>query len=294
MRFFNFFLISILVLSCTRKDTGFDAMGHFEAEEYMLTAESGGRLIKFDLVEGNSVHRGDTVAITDSMTIYLQLQQSLAQQAAVQSKIPGVKAQERVVETEISVLKAEKERFQTLLNEKATSGKSLDDIVHQLDLAQSRKGTFSTQIESLLREVEVIKAQQNILADQMRKSLIISPIDGVIINLIAKPADLMIPGKPILKLADINQINLKAYVSEDQLSRIKISDPVKVRIDAADGGYLEYPGTILWISDQAEFTPKVIQTKKERVNLVYAVKARVINDGKIKIGMPGELFLSNE
>jgi len=269
-------------------------MGHFEAEEYMLTAESGGRLIKFDLVEGNSVHRGDTVAITDSMTIYLQLQQSLAQQAAVQSKIPGVKAQERVVETEISVLKAEKERFQTLLNEKATSGKSLDDIVHQLDLAQSRKGTFSTQIESLLREVEVIKAQQNILADQMRKSLIISPIDGVIINLIAKPADLMIPGKPILKLADINQINLKAYVSEDQLSRIKISDPVKVRIDAADGGYLEYPGTILWISDQAEFTPKVIQTKKERVNLVYAVKARVINDGKIKIGMPGELFLSNE
>jgi HlyD family secretion protein len=123
---------------------------------------------------------------------------------------------------------------------------------------------------------------------------VLAPVEGVVINLIARQSDLMIPGKPILKLADIRQINLKAYVSEDQLSKIKISDPVKVRTDGPDGGFLEYPGTVIWVSDQAEFTPKVIQTKKERVNLVYAVKVRVANDGKIKIGMPGELLLSHE
>ncbi len=294
MRSISLCFIFVFALSCSRKDTGFDAMGHFEADEYMLSAESGGRIIKLDLKEGDKVHRGDTVAITDTISVYLQLQQSRAQQAAIVAKIPGVKAQENVVETEISVLKAEKERFKNLFTDKATSGKSLDDIVHQIDLANARKGTFPTQIASLRQEVNVIMAQQNILADQLRKCRVISPADGVIINLIAKSADLMTPGKPIMKLADIDQIILKAYVSEDQLSRIKISDQVKVRIDSPDGGFLEYPGQIYWVSDQAEFTPKVIQTKKERVNLVYAVKVRVKNDGRIKIGMPGELFLINE
>lgn len=294
MRSISLCIILVFALSCSRKDTGFDAMGHFEADEYMLTAESGGRIIHLDIKEGNKVHRGDTIAITDTISVYLQLQQSKAQQAAIESKIPGVKAQEKVVEMEISVLKAEKKRFENLLTEKATSGKSLDDIIHQIELANSRKGTFSTQIASLRQDENVIVAQQNILADQLRKCRIISPADGVVINLIAKTADLMIPGKPILKLADIEQIILKAYVSEDQLSKIKISDQVKARIDGPDGGFLEYPGQIYWVSDQAEFTPKVIQTKKERVNLVYAVKVRVKNDGRIKIGMPGELFLVNE
>jgi HlyD family secretion protein len=294
MRSISLCFILVFALSCSRKDTGFDAMGHFEADEYMLSAESGGRIIKLDLKEGTKVHRGDTVAITDTISVFLQLQQSRAQQTAIEAKIPGVKAQEKVVETEISVLQAEKERFKNLFTDKATSGKSLDDIVHQIDLANARKGTFPTQIASLRQEVNVIMAQQNILADQLRKCRVISPADGVIINLIAKSADLMTPGKPIMKLADIDQIILKAYVSEDQLSRIKISDQVKVRIDSPDRGFLEYPGQIYWVSDQAEFTPKVIQTKKERVNLVYAVKVRVKNDGRIKIGMPGELFLIYE
>jgi len=269
-------------------------MGHFEADEYMLTAESGGRIIYLDLKEGDRVHQGDTVAITDTISVYLQIQQSKAQQSAIEAKIPGIKAQEKVLETEIAVLNAEKERFEQLFTEKATSGKSLDDIVHQIELATVREGTFPTQIASLHQEANVIRAQQNILADQLRKCRVISPANGVVINLIAKYPDLMIPGKPIIKLADIDQIILKAYVSEDQLSRIKLADLAKVRIDSPDGGFLEYPGQIFWVSDQAEFTPKVIQTKKERVNLVYAVKVRVKNDGRIKIGMPGELFLVNE
>ncbi len=284
----------VLALSCAKKDTGFDAMGHFEADEYTLMAESGGRIIRLNLQEGDRINQGDTVAVTDTISVYLQLQQSKAQQAAIEAKIPGVKAQERVVDTELSVLRAEKIRFENLLTDKATSGKSLDDIVHQISMADARKGTFSTQIASLHQEAGVVVAQQNILSDQLRKCRVIAPASGVVINLIAKNSDLMIPGKPILKMADIDRIILKAYVSEDQLSGIKIAGQVKVRIDNADGGFLEYPGQVYWVSDQAEFTPKVIQTKKERVNLVYAVKVRVKNDGRIKIGMPGELFFVNE
>jgi HlyD family secretion protein len=294
MRAISLCFIFVFALSCSRKDAGFDAMGHFEADEYTLTAESAGRIIQLDLDEGNNVHQGDIVAITDTVSVFLQLRQSKAQQMAIESKIPGIMAQEKVVETEIAVLKSEKERFEKLYTDKATSGKSLDDIVHQIDLAMARKGTFSTQIASLREEINVNVAQQNVLADQLRKCRVISPANGVVINLIARFSDLMIPGKPILKLADIERIILKAYVSEDQLSKIKISDQVKVKIDGPDGGFLEYPGQVYWISDQAEFTPKVIQTKKERVNLVYAVKVRVKNDGRIKIGMPGELFLANE
>jgi HlyD family secretion protein len=294
MRSIGFCFALIIALSCSRNDSGFDAMGHFEADEYIITAESAGRIIRMEVQEGDRIQRGDTIACTDTISIILQIRQLQAQQQAIQARVPGIRAQEKVVETEISILQSEKKRFENLLNEKATSGKSLDDIVHQIDMASARKATFSTQIVSLMQEEKVIVAQQDVLADQLRKCRVIAPAGGVVINLISKPGDLMIPGKVILKLADIDQIILKAYVSEDQLSAIRISDRVEVRIDSADGGYLEYPGQIYWVSDQAEFTPKVIQTRKERVNLVYAVKARVKNDGRIKIGMPGELFLVNE
>lgn len=294
MRSLSICFIVVFALSCSRKDTGFDAMGHFEADEYILTAESSGRIIQLDPREGEKVQQGDTVAVTDTISVYLQLQQSKAQQAALESKIPGIRALEKVVDTEISGLMYDKERFATLVTDKAISGKTLDDVVHQLNLAIARKGTYTTQIASLRQDENVILAQQNILADQLKKCRVISPANGVVINLIAKLSDLMVPGKPILKLADLDQIIFKAYVSEDQLSSVKISDWVKVKIDSPDGKSLEYPGQVYWVSDQAEFTPKVIQTKKERVNLVFAVKVRVKNDGRIKIGMPGELFLVNE
>jgi HlyD family secretion protein len=294
MRSISLCLVVLAAFSCARKDAGFDAMGHFEADEYMVTSETAGRITRLDLQEGDRVNRGDTVAWTDTASIYLQLQQSFAQRAAIESKIPGVKAQEKVVETEISILKSEKERFENLIADKATSGKSLDDIVHQIELAQARKLTYATQVASLRMESEVVNAQQNILYDQLRKCKVISPSGGVVVHLASRQGDLMVPGKLILKLADIDQITLKAYVIEDQLSNIRISDRVTARIDAPDGGYIEYPGVVYWVSDQAEFTPKVIQTKKERANLVYAVKVRVANDGKIKIGMPGELLLTHE
>jgi HlyD family secretion protein len=287
-------LIVAFASSCARSDKEFDAMGHFEADEYILSAESSGRIINLDFDEGDHVDRGDTVAITDTTSIYLQLQQSIAQYAAVESKIPGVIAQEKVVETEIEGLKSEKSRFEKLLTDKATSGKSVDDIIHQLDLSLVRKESFKSQVISLQQDAKVIVAQQNILVDQLRKCRVISPAGGVVLNLVAKRSDFMVPGKPILKLGDIERIILKAYISEDQLSKIRISDTVRVRIDGPNGGYLDYKGKVFWVSDQAEFTPKVIQTKKERVNLVYALKVRVINDGKIKIGMPGELLLTHE
>ncbi|MFA6482531.1 MAG: hypothetical protein WCW62_08145, partial [Bacteroidales bacterium] len=206
MRPISIVAIFIFAVSCSQKDAGFEAMGHFEADEYMLVAESGGRIIQLNLDEGDKVRKGDTVALTDTIALYLQLQQSKAQETAVDSKIPGIRAQEKVVATEISVLNSEKKRFSNLVDDKATSGKSLDDILHQLELAKARYGTFSSQINSLLSERGVIAAQQNIIIDQIRKCRVISPSDGVVINLIAKESDLMIPGKPLLKLADVDQI----------------------------------------------------------------------------------------
>jgi HlyD family secretion protein len=288
-------IIAVLAgFSCARREAGFDAAGHFEADEYLVAAETGGRIIRMDIREGDRVNRGDTIALTDTVSIRLQVHQSLAQQAAVEAKIPGIRAQEKVVETEIAILAAEKKRFELLLSEKATSGKSLDDIVHQIELAQARKAAFSTQVAGLRQDARVVEAQRAILEDQLRKCAVIAPADGVVISLVSKQGDIMVPGKVIVKLADIDRIILKAYVSGAQLSRVKIAGEVTARIDAPSGGYLQYPGQVYWVADQAEFTPKVIQTRKERVNLVYAVKVRVKNDGRIKIGMPGELLFADE
>jgi HlyD family secretion protein len=294
MRSILLLAIAILAFSCSPKKAGFDAMGHFEADEFTVSAETSGRIIRLEFQEGERLFKGDTVALTDTVAVHLQMNQLDAQLAATRSKLPGILAQEKVVDAQISVLEDEKGRFSKLVSDKAVSEKSLDDIVHQITVARAQKNTFPTQVASLQREENVLAAQQALLQEQMSKCYVIAPSDGVIISLIAKPSDMMAPGKPILKLADVDRIILKAYVSEDQLTEIRIGDSVKVRVDSPDGGYLDYPGKVYWVSDQAEFTPKVIQTKKERVNLVYAVKVRVRNDGKIKIGMPGELLLDHE
>jgi len=282
------------LLSCIRKGPDFDAMGHFEAEEQTIVAETSGRIIRLDAMEGERLSLGDTVAITDTSNLVLQIEQLNAQKQALQSRLPGIRAQEKVVETEMAILEKERSRFKKLVSDQAVSEKSLDDILNQLQLAQARKETFRSQVSTIAAELNVLDAQEALLLEQKRKCLILAPSDGVVIDLIARRADMMVPGKPVLKMADLEQIILKAYLTGDQLSMVAIGDRVQVRIDAPDGDYHTYQGTVYWISDQSEFTPKVIQTKKERVNLVYAAKVRVPNDGKIKTGMPGEMLLNHE
>ncbi len=284
----------MILLSCNRKDREFDAMGHFEADEITLMSETSGRIISMNFKEGDRILTGDTVAITDTITASLQIRQLHAQQEAVVSRIPTIQAQERMVDKEISVLNTEKERFSKLVEEQAATSKSLDDIKNQIELAKVKKTGFKPQINSLMQELEVLRAQEVLLTEQMKKCFIISKTSGTVLDLIANESEIVVPGKAIMKMADLENMILKAYISGDQLATFNTSQSVTVRIDKPDKDYYTYKGVIYWVSDQAEFTPKVIQTKKERVNLVYAVKVRVQNDGRIKIGMPGELLLNHE
>lgn len=294
MKYLTSFFILMILLSCNRKDRGFDAMGHFEADEITLMSETSGRIISMKFKEGDKIRTGDTVAITDTVTASLQIRQLKAQQEAVRSKIPTIQAQERIVDKEISVLTTEKERFSKLVDEQAATSKSLDDIRNQIELAKVRKTGFKPQINSLMQEMEVFKAQEALLAEQLKKCFIISKTSGTILDLIANESEIVVPGRAIMKIADLENIILKAYISGDQLATFSTGQSVTVRIDKPDKEYYAYKGMVYWVSDQAEFTPKVIQTKKERVNLVYAVKVRIQNDGRIKIGMPGELLLNHE
>lgn len=294
MRTILILLIAVTGLACNRKGPDFDAMGHFEAEEQTIVAETSGRIISLRPMEGQRLSSGDTVAITDTASVVLQINQLKAQMNALRSRLPGIRAQVGVLETEMAILDNERDRFARLVSDQAASGKSLDDILNQLTLAKARKETFRSQVASITAEMAVLEAQEAQLLDQKRRCLILSPATGVVIDLIARQADMMTPGKPILKMADIDTIILKAYISGDQLSSVEPGQKVHVRIDAPGGDFYHYEGVVYWISSQSEFTPKVIQTKKERVNLVYAVKVRVPNDGKIKIGMPGEMLLNHE
>jgi len=284
----------MILLSCNRKEQGFDAMGHFEADELTLMSETSGRIIRMTIREGDKINAGDTVAITDTVSPTLQIRQLEAQQEAVRSKIPTIRSQERIVDKEISVLQTEKERFAKLVEEQAATSKSLDDINNQIELAKVRKSGFQPQINSLMQELEVLKAQEALLSEQVNRCFIISKTAGTVLDLIANESEITVPGKAILKLADLDNMILKAYVSGDQLPTFTTGQSVRVRIDKPEKEYYTYEGQVFWVSDQAEFTPKVIQTKKERINLVYAIKIRVKNDGRIKIGMPGELLLDHE
>ncbi|MDD3385998.1 MAG: HlyD family efflux transporter periplasmic adaptor subunit [Bacteroidales bacterium] len=294
MRTILIMLIASALLSCSRKTTEFDAMGHFEADEQTVVAETSGRIIWLKAQESQRLCRGDTIAITDTVTIGLQIEQLHAQKKALNARLPGIYSQETVVDTEIEILEKEVQRFRNLLSDQAVSEKSFDDAKSKLKIARAKKETFQSQMESIAAELSVLEAQEAVMKDQQRKCFVLAPTDGVVIDLIARQADMMIPGKPILKMANLDQIILKAYLSEDQLSMVSLGSLVGVRIDGPVGSYLNYTGMIYWIADQSEFTPKVIQTKKERVNLVYAIKIRVPNDGKIKIGMPGEMILIHE
>ncbi|MFO7617632.1 MAG: HlyD family efflux transporter periplasmic adaptor subunit [Bacteroidales bacterium] len=294
MRTYLTLLIVAGLLSCSRSGPDFDAMGHFEAEEQTIVAETSGRITGLEAREGHRLSLGDTVAITDTLTVALQMEQLIAQKEALRSRLPGIRAQETVVETEMEILGKEADRFRKLVSDQAVSGKSLDDILSQLKMAKARKETFGSQVANIAAELSVLDAQEAILLEQKRKCLILSPADGIVIDLIARNSDMMVPGKPVLKMADLDNIILKAYLTGDQLPLVRLGGRVQVRIDDPTGNYLTYQGIVYWISDQSEFTPKVIQTKKERVNLVYAVKIRVPNDGKIKIGMPGEMLLNYE
>jgi HlyD family secretion protein len=300
-------LASIGVVSCKNGNGNYDASGTFEADEVVVSAEIAGRITYFGAAEGKTLQKDTVVAQIDATSVELQKEQAEASVEALSQKTLDVSPQVQLLKDQLEVqrtllnnLTKEQQRVQRLLKEDAATLKQLDDINFQLETVQKNMrvteqqikvqiNTVSTQNRGILSEEKPLEKKVAQLSDQLSKSAVVNPINGVVLTKYAEAGELATPGKALYKIADISTLNLRAYITGDQLSTVKLGQAVKVLVDDGADKYKELPGVITWISDKAEFTPKTIQTKEERAHLVYAMKVSVKNDGYLKIGMYGEV-----
>ena len=302
------FLFTILT-GCNNGESNHDASGTFEAEEVIVSSELPGKLLSFNVQEGQVIAKDSIVGFVDAKNISLQQEQVEANIRSLNEKTANVKPQIQLLQDQIAVqqsqltnLQHEKARIENLIKADAATGKQLDDINAQIDVAYKQlavtqqqinvqKGNISTQNRSILSEADPLKKRVAQLQDQVQRANIINPVGGTVITKFAEQGEFISTGKALYKIADLSYLNLRAYLTGTQLPQIKLGQTVKVMIDEGAKKYKEYSGTITWVSDKAEFTPKTIQTKEERANLVYAIKVKVKNDGYLKIGMYGEVKL---
>jgi HlyD family secretion protein len=288
--------VTLFLVSCGPKDQAYDASGTFEAVETIVSAEANGTIKALNIEEGQVLKSGETVGYIDSTQLYLKKRQLQAQITAVLGKKPDISAQIAVYREQLKQVLREQQRVTNLLKADAATPKQLDDanaqvaiIKKQIAVQESSLGITSG---SLNKETLPLSVQIEQLNDQLSKSRIVNETAGTVLVKYAEVNEMASTGKPLYKISDLSYIILRAYITGDQLSVVKPGQNVEVLVDDAGGKYKTYRGTLEWISDKAEFTPKTIQTKNERANLVYAVKIKVKNDGYLKIGMYGEVSLN--
>ena len=289
------FLLSagMLILSgCASNGNGSDAYGTFEATEVTVAAEANGKLLQFDVEEGATLEKGTKVGLVDTTQLALTIQQLKAKRAATGSRTSNVVAQLDVLKSEVEVLETERTRVEKLLKAEAATPKQLDDIDGKLRVARSKRRSIESQNLPVASEIAAIDAQIAQIREQIKNSTLINPVTGTVLVKMAEPSEIVNFGRPLYRIAPMDALYLRAYLTGDQLAEVQLGQTVTVLIDKGKEDFYEYPGTITWIASQAEFTPKIVQTKEERANLVYACKIRVKNDGKLKIGMPGEVRFS--
>ncbi len=278
------------LFSCSNGEKA-DGYGNFEATEITISSEANGKLEYLNVEEGQVLEKGTAVGLVDTLQLYLNKQQLLAQKETVASKSGGVWSQVSVLNQQLQTAKTEQERIQNMFAENAATKRQLDQANSQVDVLKKQIQNVETQNAPIVNEVKSIDAKVAQIEEQIAKSKITNPIKGTVLTKYAEPGEIVSFGKPLYKIADLEEMTLRVYVSETQLPNIKIGQEVTVKIDSGEE-MKDYKGTISWISASAEFTPKIIQTKEERVNLVYAVKVTVKNDGSLKIGMPAEMWIS--
>lgn len=286
-------MLAISILSCNRSNNEFDASGTFEAEETIISAEASGIILQLNLVEGQELKQGEVVGYIDSTQLVLKRKQLESQISAVLSRSPDTKAQLAAIRQQMIQAKHEQQRIENLVKAGAATQKQMDDANAQVSIMKSQEEALQSSLRitssSIGQETNPLKVQIEQLNDLIAKSRIYNPVKGTVLTQYSRVNEMATTGKPLYKLADLSNLTLRAYITGDQLPGIKLNQPVKVMVDDTKGGYKEYKGVIDWISNKSEFTPKTIQTKDERANLVYAVKIRVPNDGYLKIGMYGEV-----
>lgn len=286
-------LTALLMLSCKQAPQLYDASGSFEAIETLIPADASGIIQQLDIREGQVIDSAQIIGYIDSTQLHLRKKQLEAQIKAVLSKKPNISRQLAAYQVQLDQARHELARIDRLVKADAATPKQLDDaksmvavIEKQMEALQS---TLSITSEGLSQDTGPLFTQIAQLNDQIRRCVITNPVKGTVLTTYAEPFEMAVPGKPLYKIADLSSIILRAYITGDQLTGRRLGDQVTIMVDDTSGTYKTYNGTIEWISDKAEFTPKTIQTKDERANLVYAMKIRVANDGYLKIGMYGEV-----
>lgn len=296
----NYFLLiisALILISCSNKKGKYDASGVFEATEVLVSANGNGEIMFLNMDEGQSVSEKEVLGLIDTTQLHLKKLQLIASQKSLESRRTNVPKQVSAIQQQIKTQKQEKRRFENLVQANAANQKQLDDIDAQLQYLEKQLAaqveTLDNSNRSITADIMALDAQIDLLDDQIQKSIILSPIQGTISSKYVEPGELVVPGQTLFKVADLENMFLRAYITADQLTTIQIGQEVTVFSDLGKSEQKPYSGKIYWISDKAEFTPKTIQTRDERSNLVYSVKIAVKNDGYIKKGMYGELRIEN-
>lgn len=287
--FYIFMILASALAACASSEKVADAYGNFEAVETVISAEAGGKLLGFAVVEGKDLEAGALVGEVDSIQLVLKKKQLLALKSATSSKSANIVAQEQVYQEQIRTLMIEKERVERLLKDKAATQQQLDDIMGKINVAKRQIEAVKTQNSSVFSELENYDSQIAQVADQIAKCKVYNPLKGTVLKKYVERFEFVNAGKALYKIAKLDSIILRVYVSELQLKSLKLGQKVQVMIDQSEKEMKKYDGFVTWTSDKIEFTPKNIQTREERISNVYAVKIGVKNDGTLHIGMPAEV-----
>ncbi|MGB4843605.1 MAG: efflux RND transporter periplasmic adaptor subunit [Ferruginibacter sp.] len=311
----------LVFVACNNDNGKYDATGTFESDEVIVSAEATGKILQLNVEEGMNLSKDSVVGKIDPTAIELQKEQASSSVEALQQKTNDASPQINILQSQLQlqnkqiavyneqlkVLEKEQQRFKKLVEADAVPAKQLDDIAGQVNVLREQIAAAKTQLtvlqsqinaqrqvvaiqnRGILSEKDPMQKKVAQLQDQLNKTTITNPVSGTVLTKYADAGEFTAAGKALYKIADLSVMKLRAYITGNQLALAKLNQPVKVLVDDGKGGFKEMKGSISWISDKAEFTPKTIQTKDERANLVYAIKVNVVNDGYLKIGMYGEL-----
>lgn len=287
------YIAALLLAAACSEDSDFDAQGTFEATEVIVSSEATGQILHFDIEEGTSVKKGERIGAVDSTQLHLQRKQLEAQLEALLSSRPDIKKQAAATKEQITKQKSELQRVGNMLRDGAATQKQYDDIEAQLRILENQLSATLSSLDKNTATINsnavALEAQIAALDDRIAKCSLSAPVDGTVLVKYAEAGELATAGKPLMKVANLDRMYLRAYFTSEQLADIKVGDKVTVTADFGGDKRYDYEGVIAWISPESEFTPKSIQTRDTRANLVYAVKVAVKNDGRLKIGLAGEV-----
>ncbi len=283
------FILPLAIASCNNNGDKSDAYGNFEATEVIISAQGSGKLISFNIDEGKQLKEGELVGIIDTVDLSLKRQQLITQKESMLSRLTNVNSQVEVQRQQKKNLNVDNDRIAKMYKDGAATKKQVDDITGAIEVIDKQISSTETQSATIGKDIKGIEKQVEQINESINKCYIKNESNGTVLVKYTEPGEITTFGKSLYKVANLQDMILKVYVSGDQLPKVKIGQKCQVLIDKNEKENTKYEGMIEWVSDNAEFTPKIIQTKEERVNLVYAVKVKVKNDGTLKIGMPGEV-----